>query len=589
MQDRSQSPTPPEPESRPRARRVKPRSGDELFADFVSAGELERRRVAESIHDDSIQVIAAMGMRLQMLRRAIDDPEQVGMLSRTPSSAVQLSIARLRHLVYELHPPGLEQEGLAVALALALDSSRRDSRGRARARRPARPRGPRIPQSAILFRIAQEALANVREHARATTVTVTLLERDGGHAVRIADDGCGFEAARRAARGDRLRVRRACGRGCASAAAACASSPPPEPGRRSRRGCRAGMPTRTAARHEPQAHQRADRRGGSRTLALPSRSSCAAEPTLELADVVSDAAHAILVSMRDKPAVAVLDVHIPGGGTTAARGIKRCSPKTRVLALSAGDDRETVLQMLEAGADGYLVKGSSAETILTSIERAARGQGSLSVEVTGGVIEELAGLLHARSRSEERSRRREERVRHALDDDVVHAVYQPICTLAGSTVGAEAARALPRAARPRSGALVRRGRRGGAAARPGAGGRARGAERAAGAAGARLPRDQRLARDALHAGVPAADRGQRRGAPRGRDHRARAHRRLRRAARGTRRPARVRRAHRDRRRRRGLREPPPHPPARARVHQARPHADRRHRVATARGRRSLRA
>jgi EAL domain-containing protein (putative c-di-GMP-specific phosphodiesterase class I) len=163
-----------------------------------------------------------------------------------------------------------------------------------------------------------------------------------------------------------------------------------------------------------------------------------AEPTLELTDSVADAAQAILVSMRDKPAVAVLDVHIPGGGAIAARGIKRCSPKTRVLALSPGDDRETVLEMLEAGADGYLMKGSSTETILTSIERSARGQGSLSVEVTGGVIEELAGLLHARRHSDDRSRRREERVRHAIDDDVVHAVYQPICTLAGSTVGAEA-------------------------------------------------------------------------------------------------------------------------------------------------------
>ena len=110
----------------------------------------------------------------------------------------------------------------------------------------------------------------------------------------------------------------------------------------------------------------------------------------------------------------------------------------RVLARSAGDDRETVLQMLEAGADGYLVKGSSAETILTSIERAARGQGSLSLEATGGVSEELAGLLHARTRGKERSRRRAARVLHALDDDIVHAVYQPICTLAGSPVGAEA-------------------------------------------------------------------------------------------------------------------------------------------------------
>jgi EAL domain-containing protein (putative c-di-GMP-specific phosphodiesterase class I)/DNA-binding NarL/FixJ family response regulator len=162
------------------------------------------------------------------------------------------------------------------------------------------------------------------------------------------------------------------------------------------------------------------------------------EAAFEVADAVGDAAQAILVSMREKPAVAVLDVRIPGGGATAARGIKRCSPTTRVLALSAQDDRETVLEMLEAGADGYLVKGSPVETILVSIERAANGQGSLSVEVTGGVIEELAGLLHARRRAEDRSRRREERVRRALDDDVLHAVFQPICTLAGSTVGAEA-------------------------------------------------------------------------------------------------------------------------------------------------------
>ena len=191
MQDRSHSPKPPEAEN-PHEAEAEAVERHALFADFVSAGELERRRVAESIHDDSIQVIAAMGMRLQMLRRAIDDPEQVEMLSEA-EQAVQLSIVRLRHLVYELHPPGLEQEGLAVALALALDSSRRDS-GMDQLVDQFESR-PSIPQSAILFRIAQEALANVREHAKASSVTVTLLERDGGHAVRIADDGCGFDTA----------------------------------------------------------------------------------------------------------------------------------------------------------------------------------------------------------------------------------------------------------------------------------------------------------------------------------------------------------------------------------------------------------
>ena len=263
-----------------------------------------------------------------------------------------------------------------------------------------------------------------------------------------------------------------------------------------------------------------------------------AEPTLELADAVADAAQAILVSMREKPAVAVLDVRIPGGGAIAARGIKRCSPRTRVLVLSARDDRETVLEMLEAGADGYLVKGSSVETILTSIERAANGQGSLSVEVTGGVIEELAGLLHARRRSEDRSRRREERVRHALDDDVVHAVFQPICTLAGSTVGAEA---LARFRGPPARGPVRW------FAEADEVGLLRELElaavRAALDALPDLPEHVFLSVNVSPAtlgdrGVPAADRGQRRGARGRRDHRARPHRRLRRPARGARRRAR---------------------------------------------------
>jgi signal transduction histidine kinase len=105
--------------------------------------------------------------------------------------AVQLSIARLRHLVFELHPPGLEQEGLSVALALAIDAERRaaiDYRFVDRLRAQ-----PTTDTSAILFRIAQEALENVREHAAASNVSVTLLEREGGTALLVADDGCGFD------------------------------------------------------------------------------------------------------------------------------------------------------------------------------------------------------------------------------------------------------------------------------------------------------------------------------------------------------------------------------------------------------------
>jgi signal transduction histidine kinase len=189
MQDRSLSPPSPARPAEPAA------SGADryaLLAEFVAAGEQERRRLAEGIHDDSIQAMAALGMRLQMLRRTLSEVEQLALLTEA-EQAVQLTITRLRHLVMELHPPGLEQEGLSVALELALDAER--SSGIDYRFADQLLAQPTTEASAILFRIAQEALENVRQHAGARSVTVTLFERDGGSALQIADDGRGFDPA----------------------------------------------------------------------------------------------------------------------------------------------------------------------------------------------------------------------------------------------------------------------------------------------------------------------------------------------------------------------------------------------------------
>ena len=89
---------------------------------------------------------------------------------------------------------------------------------------------------------------------------------------------------------------------------------------------------------------------------------------------------------------------------------------TRVLAFTAHDDRETVLQMLEAGAIGYLLKGDSIDEIVEAIHRAADGQAPLSAEVAGEVIDELLGQLSVDRQAETKTRRREKRVRRALED-----------------------------------------------------------------------------------------------------------------------------------------------------------------------------
>lgn len=160
-----------------------------LLERLVSAQEEERRRIAEDIHDDSIQVMTAARMRLETLRRKLaeGDHEEFGKLGED----VGLAIGRLRHLVFELRPPALDRDGLAAALRERLEQGE-EQFGLSYHLEVRISAEPPSDVRTILYRIAQEALSNVRRHARATRVDVEVEERDAGVLVRIADDGTGF-------------------------------------------------------------------------------------------------------------------------------------------------------------------------------------------------------------------------------------------------------------------------------------------------------------------------------------------------------------------------------------------------------------
>ncbi len=110
-----------------------------------------------------------------------------------------------------------------------------------------------------------------------------------------------------------------------------------------------------------------------------------------------------------------------------------------MIAFTAHHDRATVLEMLEAGAVGYLLKGGSVDAIVEAIEQAAAGQSTFSVEVTGDIVETLVRQLAVQRKALEKKQRQEKRIRRALDSEgVLEMVFQPICTLGGKTVGVEA-------------------------------------------------------------------------------------------------------------------------------------------------------
>src|SRR5215471_19085540 len=91
------------------------------------------------------------------------------------------------------------------------------------------------------------------------------------------------------------------------------------------------------------------------------------EPDMEVVAVALDGEDAIALAQQLQPEVALLDVRMAAGGGQAAAQIAIVSPTTRIVALSAYDDRGSVLDMLRQGAVGFLVKGAPPTEILEAI------------------------------------------------------------------------------------------------------------------------------------------------------------------------------------------------------------------------------
>ena len=164
------------------------------------------------------------------------------------------------------------------------------------------------------------------------------------------------------------------------------------------------------------------------------------EDDVVLIGAAGDADEAIAIAGDARPDVALVDVSMPaGGGPRAAREIARCSPGTRVIALSAFEDRPTVLEMLRAGAVGYLVKGTAGEEIVGSIQKVMAGGASLSSEVIAGIVHELAKQLRREDDERERLDARRGEIERFVAGEGVSMAFQPIVDLVtNETVGLEA-------------------------------------------------------------------------------------------------------------------------------------------------------
>jgi signal transduction histidine kinase len=164
----------------------------ELLRRLVDAHEEERRVIAAAVHDDAIQKMAVVVMRLDILE--MDHPEMSGAGLQELRVSVQESIEQLRGLMFELHPYALDTDGLATALRLFLKEQAKHGEEPTYELDVRLTNEPPPEMRVTLFRIAQEAVRNARKHAHARTVTIILDEIDDGFRMAVADDGVGFDA-----------------------------------------------------------------------------------------------------------------------------------------------------------------------------------------------------------------------------------------------------------------------------------------------------------------------------------------------------------------------------------------------------------
>jgi signal transduction histidine kinase len=183
----------------------------------MEARERERTRWAREIHDESIQGIGALRMRLANARD-LDDKEALASAVEEALEGLGNEIDGLRHLITELRPAALDDLGLAAALeALArraqaidgLDVKTEIEFGRDEELHPAEAHngGGRLDPEleSTIYRVVQEALTNVSRHAEASRAVVSVTEREGVVRASVTDDGKGLpEADRLGPRGDGL-------------------------------------------------------------------------------------------------------------------------------------------------------------------------------------------------------------------------------------------------------------------------------------------------------------------------------------------------------------------------------------------------
>jgi signal transduction histidine kinase len=152
----------------------------------------ERRRIARELHDSVGQLLAALTMNLAGVRADIDRLRKTATVLADSEALVQEMSQEVRTISHLLHPPLLDEAGLASAVRWYADGFAQRSKIQVDLDLPADFRRFSAELETAIFRVVQECLTNIHRHSGSAIARIRLLHFDGQVLVEVADEGKGI-------------------------------------------------------------------------------------------------------------------------------------------------------------------------------------------------------------------------------------------------------------------------------------------------------------------------------------------------------------------------------------------------------------
>lgn len=180
-----------------RARSLKQQTDADGSQQLLSALEQERERVAWELHDNLAQQISVLAIEVRFLQHMIGDvsSEPVQKALRNIQQKISRLSEETSQIARDLHPTSLTVVGIVPSLRELCREIERTHPVRVTFQTNVEERLTENRTAIVLFRIAQEALRNAVRHGQATHVIVSLQRAAGVVALRITDNGIGFDVA----------------------------------------------------------------------------------------------------------------------------------------------------------------------------------------------------------------------------------------------------------------------------------------------------------------------------------------------------------------------------------------------------------